>query len=106
MLETIRNSQENDRKGRPLVPRQTNNLYQGVQGNIASHLLIDHVPDWLIMGEICYQTILQGYNATLFKDKKRDFIPYEFHVGFYIVKETTQYKKEKLIQIEFRYPTC
>jgi hypothetical protein len=37
----------------------------------APHLLPAHVPDQLVVGEICYQTILQGYNATLVKDKKR-----------------------------------
>jgi hypothetical protein len=47
----------------------------------ATHLLPAHIPDLLIVGEICYQTILQGYNATLVKDKKQDFIPYGFHVG-------------------------
>jgi hypothetical protein len=35
----------------------------------APHLLPAHVPDRLVVGEICYQTILQGYNATLVKDK-------------------------------------
>jgi hypothetical protein len=53
--------------------------------------------------EICYQTILQGYNATLVKDKKRASMPYGFHVGFYMVKETTQDKQEGLSQIEFRF---
>jgi hypothetical protein len=33
------------------------------------HLLSAHVPDRLIVGEICYQAILQGYNATLVKEK-------------------------------------
>jgi hypothetical protein len=41
----------------------------------APHLLSSHVPNWLIVGEICYHTILQGYNAMLFKDKKQAFIP-------------------------------
>jgi hypothetical protein len=54
----------------------------------APHLLLVHVSDHLILGEICYQTILQGYNASLVKDKKRAFIPYGFHIGFYMVKET------------------
>jgi hypothetical protein len=54
----------------------------------APHLLPVHVPDHLILGDICYQTILQGYNASLVKDKKRDFIPYGFHIGFYMVKDT------------------
>jgi hypothetical protein len=69
------------------------------------HLLPTHVSDWLVVGEICYQTILQGYNATLVKDKKRAFIPYGFHVGFYMVKDTTQAKQEGLSQLEYRFPT-
>jgi hypothetical protein len=56
------------------------------------HLLPVHVLDRLVVGEICYQTILEGYNTTLVKDKKRAFIPYGFHVGFYLVKDTTQAK--------------
>jgi hypothetical protein len=57
------------------------------------------------VGEICYQTILQGYNATLVKDKKQAFIPYGFHVGSYLVKDTTQAKQEGLSQLEFRFQT-
>jgi hypothetical protein len=49
------------------------------------HLLTFHVPYWLVVGEICYQNILQGYNATLVKDNKRAFIPYDFHIVFYPV---------------------
>jgi hypothetical protein len=41
---------------------------------------------------------VQGYNATLVKDKKKELIPYGFHIGFYIVKGTPQYKKEGLSQ--------
>jgi hypothetical protein len=40
------------------------------------------------------------------KDKKRDFIPYGFHIGFYMVKDTTQVKQEGLNQLEYRFPTC
>jgi hypothetical protein len=71
----------------------------------APHLLPTHVPDWLVMGEICYPTILQSYNATLVKDKKWAFIPYGFHVGFYLVKDTSQAKQEGLSQLEFRFHT-
>jgi hypothetical protein len=60
---------------------------------IAPHLLPVHVPDQLVVGEICYQTILQGYNATQVKDKKRSFIPYGFLVGLFLVKDTAQAKK-------------
>jgi hypothetical protein len=51
------------------------------------HLLPLYVPDRLVLGEICYQTIIQGYNATLVKDKKWDFIPYGFHISFCMVKD-------------------
>jgi hypothetical protein len=71
----------------------------------APHLLLAHVPEWLIVGEIFYHTILWGYNTTLVKDKKRAFIPYGFHVGFYLVKDTSQAKQEGLSQLEFRFPT-
>jgi hypothetical protein len=72
----------------------------------APHLLPAHVLDCLVVGKIFYQTILQGYNATLIKDKKQAFIPYGFHVGLYMVKDTTQTKQEGLSQIEFRFQTC
>ena len=69
------------------------------------HLLHDRVQDWIFMGEIFYQTILQGYNTILVKDKKRAFIPYGFNIGFYLVKDTAQAKLEGLSQIEFRFLT-
>jgi hypothetical protein len=71
----------------------------------APHILPVHVPDRIVVGEICYQTILQGYNATLVKDKKRVFIPYGFHVGFYLVKDIAQAKKEGLSQLDFLFQT-
>jgi hypothetical protein len=71
----------------------------------APHFLPAHVPDQLIIGEICYHTILQGYNTTLVKDKKRAFIPYSFHVGFYIIKYNAQDKQEGLSQLEYRFLT-
>jgi hypothetical protein len=41
----------------------------------------------------------------LVKDKKQAFIPYGFHVGFYIVKYTSQAKQEGLSQLEYRFLT-
>jgi len=67
----------------------------------APHFLPVHVPDRLVVGEICYQNILQGYNATLVKDNKREFIPYGFHIGFYLVKDTAQAKQEGMSHLEF-----
>jgi hypothetical protein len=69
----------------------------------APHTLPSHVPNQLIVGEICYRTILQGYNATLVKDKKQAFIPYGSHVGFYLVKDIAQAKQEGLSQLEFKF---
>jgi hypothetical protein len=71
----------------------------------APHLLPIYVPDRLLLGEICYQTIIQGYNATLVKDNKRAFIPYGFHIGFCMVKDTTHAKKIGLGQLEFWFQT-
>jgi hypothetical protein len=67
----------------------------------APHLLPMHVPNRLVVGKICYHTILQGYNATLVKDNKQEFIPYGFHIGFYLVKDTAQDKKEGINKLEF-----
>jgi hypothetical protein len=39
------------------------------------------------------------------KDKKRDFIPYGFHIRYYIVKDTTHAKQEGLSHLEYRFPT-
>jgi hypothetical protein len=58
-----------------------------------------------VLGEIFYQTILQGLNATLVKDKKRAFIPYGFHIGFCIVKDTAHAKQINLGQLEFQFQT-
>jgi hypothetical protein len=80
-------------------------LISGCLGPPTHHIYYLHIPDRLVIGEICYQTILQGYNATLVKDKKQAFIPYGFHVGFCIVKDTAQDKQEGLSQLEYRFPT-
>jgi hypothetical protein len=69
----------------------------------APHFLPANVPDCLFIGELFYQTILQGYNTTLVKDKKQDSIPYSFHVGFYLVNDTSQAKQEGLSKIKFRF---
>jgi hypothetical protein len=69
----------------------------------ALHILPSHIPGQLIVGEIFYRTIMQGYNAMLVKDKKRAFIPYGFHVGFYLVKDIAQAKREGLSQLEFKF---
>jgi hypothetical protein len=71
----------------------------------APHILPVHVPDRLVVGEICHKTILQGFNTNLVKDKNRAFTPYIFHIGFYLVKDTTQAKRERLSQLEFLFQT-
>jgi hypothetical protein len=68
---------------------ETSTYIRMFKATSAPHLLPVHVPDRLILGEICYHTILQGYNASLVKNNKRSFILYGFHIGFYMVKDTT-----------------
>jgi hypothetical protein len=70
----------------------------------APHLLPIHVLDHLILGYICYQTILQGYNSSLVKDKNRALIPYGFHIGFYMVEDIAQAKQEGLNKLEYQFP--
>jgi hypothetical protein len=58
------------------------------------------------MGEVCYQTILQGFNASIAKEsKKRIFIPYGFKIGHYFIKDTRQARKEALNHLEYRFHT-
>jgi len=104
MPRIISKIQENYSKGMPLVFIRTLNLHKSVRGHQRTTTPMDNVPGMIIVGEICYQTILQGYNATLVKYKKRDFIPQDFHIGFYLVKYTAQEKLEWMSQLEFRFP--
>jgi len=85
------------------VPGGKKNLYRifGVVG--APLLLPAHVPEKLVLGEICYQTILQVFNASLVRDKKRLFIPYGFFVGYHFVKDTTQARQDAQNQIEYSF---
>ena len=74
----------------------------GYSGPLEHLISYQHMsPTDLLWGLIFYQTILQGYNATLVKDKKQEFIPYGFHIGFYLVKDTAQDKQEGLSQLDF-----
>jgi len=57
----------------------------------------------MVLGEIFYHTILQGFNASLLKDKKMLFIPYGFYVGYHFVKDITQARQESQSQIEYRF---
>jgi hypothetical protein len=71
----------------------------------APHLLPIYVTNRLVLGEICYQTILHGYNANLVKDKKRAFIPYGFHIRFCMVKDIMHAKQLGVGKLEFRFQT-
>jgi hypothetical protein len=62
-----------------------------------------YVPNKVVLGEIFYQTILQGFNASLIKYKKRVFIPYGFQLGYYFVKDTPQARQEGLSHVEYRF---
>ena len=81
------------------------NTYIKVFGAVsAPHLLPTCVPNRLVLGEKCYQTILQGFNASLVKDMKRYCIPYSFHNMYHIAKYTMHSKQEGLIHLEYRFP--
>jgi len=71
----------------------------------APHLLPAHVIDRLVLGEIYYQTILHDFNTSLVRDKKREFIPYEFYMGYHFVQDTTHAKQEAQNQVEYRFYT-
>jgi hypothetical protein len=58
----------------------------------APHLFPYYVPDRMVLGEIYYQTIFQGFNASLVKDNKRAFIMYGFSVSYYFLKYFMQGK--------------
>jgi hypothetical protein len=85
---------------------ETSTYIRVFEATSAPHLFPFHDPDRLILAKICYQTILQGYNASLVKDKKRAFNPYGLHIGFYMVKDTMHAKQEGLNQLEYRFHTC
>jgi hypothetical protein len=57
---------------------ETNTYIKVFRATGAPHLLPIHVLDQLIVGEICYQTILQGYNATLLKERRELLYPMDF----------------------------
>jgi hypothetical protein len=46
---------------------------------------------------------MQGFNATLVKDKKRLFIPYNFQIGYYVVKDASHAKQEGQVHLEYRF---
>jgi hypothetical protein len=71
----------------------------------APHLLPAHVLDKLVLWEIYYHTILQGFDASLLKDKKRIFNPYGFYLGYHFMKDTTQARQEAQIEIEHMFIT-
>jgi hypothetical protein len=70
------------------------------------HLLPVHIPDHLILGEIWYHTIFQGYKSSLVKYKKRYFIPYGFHIGVYMVRDNVHVKQEGINELEYQFHTC
>jgi hypothetical protein len=62
-----------------------------------------YVPNILVIGEICYQVIMQVFNATLVKDKNRLFIPYKFQIGYYVFNDTNHAKKEGQVHLEYKF---
>jgi hypothetical protein len=69
--------------------------------NVTPHLFPKYVLDILVMGEVCYQIVLQGFNASLGKEaKKMIFTPYRFKIVCYL--DTRQ---ETLGHMEYRFLT-
>jgi hypothetical protein len=48
---------------------------------------------------------MKGFDTTLVKDKNKIFIPYNFHIGYYYVKDTKHSKQEGKIHLEYRFRT-
>jgi hypothetical protein len=72
---------------------------------IPPHLFPKYVSNRLILGEISYQTILQGFNATLAKDvRKRTFIPYNMYIGHYGLMNSKQARHEANTMLEYEFP--
>jgi hypothetical protein len=67
----------------------------------APHLLPKYVPDRLVVGEIAYQIVLQGFNASLLKEAKKNiFIPYGFRIEHYFIKDLKHERKEATNHLE------
>jgi len=77
--------------------------YLRIYGAIAStHLLPIYVPNKLVLSEIAYKTILQGFNSLLVKDaKKKLFISYNFYFGYYKLLNSNHAKQEGNLMLEF-----
>jgi hypothetical protein len=58
------------------------------------HLLPKYVPNRLVLGEIAYQTVLQGFNASLLKEARKNLIPYNFSLGHYYLKDPRHARQE------------
>jgi hypothetical protein len=48
---------------------------------------------------------MQGFNTISIKDKKRIFMPYNFQIGYYFVRDTKNAKHEGQIQMEYIFRT-
>jgi len=58
------------------------------------------------MGEVCYQTIIQGSNAYLMKEaKKRMVVPCGFRVRYCFIKYTRKARHEALNHLEYQFHT-
>jgi hypothetical protein len=59
------------------------------------------VSNRLVLEEISYQTILQGFNTSFLKEtKKRIFITYNFSLGNYELRDMKQPRQEASVIIE------
>jgi hypothetical protein len=68
----------------------------------APHLLPKYVLGILVLGEISYQLVLQGFNASLLKEvKKKICIPYNFILGHKYLKYLKHARHEANYILEY-----
>jgi hypothetical protein len=70
---------------------------------IYPHLLPKFVPNRLVLREITYQTILHGFNASLIKDKLKNFIHYSLLIRNYSIINSTFSIMESQAILEYRF---
>ena len=58
------------------------------------HLRPTYVHERFVVGEICYRSIMQGFKATLLKDKNRISIPFYFQIRNYTMRDVKHDKLE------------
>jgi hypothetical protein len=56
------------------------------------------------LGEISYQTVLDGFNVSLEKDRRTCFILYNTYTGHYGLTSSKDSRQEVNAMLEYRFP--